>query len=52
MQTGLSSGIGTQRILFQCARFLIGTAALLSLAAYANQSEISLEASQGPAMYE
>jgi hypothetical protein len=37
------SGIRTQGIVFQCVRFLIGAAALLSLAGCANQSAISLE---------
>jgi hypothetical protein len=43
MQTGRPSGIGTQRIWFRCARFLVGIAALLGLAACANQNAISLE---------
>jgi hypothetical protein len=43
MQTDRDFGIGTQRIWFRCARFLIGAAALLSLAACANQNAISLE---------
>ena len=43
MHTGSLPGIGTQRIVFQCVRFLIGVAALLSLAGCANQRAISLE---------
>jgi hypothetical protein len=43
IRIGRPCGIGTQRIWFQCAGFLIGAAALLSLAACANQNAISLE---------
>ena len=43
MQAGHPSGLGTERIWFRRALFLIGAAALLSLAACANQSAISLE---------
>ena len=43
MQAGHPSGLGAERIWFRRALFLIGAAALLSLAACANQSAISLE---------
>src|ERR1700694_5698651 len=43
MQAGHPSGLGAERIWFRRALFLIGAAALLSLAACATQSAISLE---------